>query len=340
MGIIADEIKNGKKQAEQPTTPPTTPVVEQPAAQPQEKIEITPTQPIITPEQKVDANATMRKPLEQPSASGFAKVKAVLDANNAANAAEKNEELRKRQQRRENRNKLFSALGDGIAAFSNLYFASQGAPSVKYEPRGSLSARASERRDKLEAQRKEDAQLQYLRDKAARDYELRRMMEERLRDADNYRKEKDEATAQAKKEEGEAKRQADAANIAQKFENQTKLNEQKGKIRKEEIELRGKQASDLESQKQGNKQKKAQEKPDKSAEAVAEKFYSLPEDVRQAAFDKYKNVGATALTPTQMQQAIGEYNATKKPKTKADYAKYRTKSGGQSSKRDYSQYKE
>lgn len=180
MASVADMIKNGRKQAERPATPPATPVVEQPVAQPQqqaepqEKVEFTPAPPVISEAKKEEYNEAMHPK------KGYEFIFDQIKGSNDANAAIKNEELRKRQQRRDNRGKLFRTLGDGIAAMSNLYFATQGAPSVTYNPRGSLSARAVERWDKMEALRREEEQKQYVRAKAARDEELRRQQEERL----------------------------------------------------------------------------------------------------------------------------------------------------------------
>lgn len=180
MASVADMIKNGRKQAEQPATPPATPVVEQPVAQPQqkaesqEKVEFTPAPPVISEAKKEEYNEAMHPK------KGYEFIFDQIKGSNDANAAIKNEELRKRQQRRENRGKLFRTLGDGIAAMSNLYFATQGAPSVQYDPRGSLSARAVERFDKMEALRREEEQKQYVRAKDARDEEWRRQREERL----------------------------------------------------------------------------------------------------------------------------------------------------------------
>lgn len=180
MASVADMIKNGRKQAEQPATPPATPVVEQPVAQPQqqaepqEKVEFTPAPPVISEAKKAEYNEAMHPK------KGYEFIFDQIKGSNDANAAIKNEELRKRQQRRDNRGKLFRTLGDGIAAMSNLYFTTQGAPSVTYDPKGSLSARAVERWDKMEALRKEEEQKQYIRAKAARDEELRRQREERL----------------------------------------------------------------------------------------------------------------------------------------------------------------
>ena len=58
--------------------------------------------------------------------------------------------------KKEKRDKVFAAIGDGIAALSNLYFTTKGAPNA-FDPRNSLSAKARERWDKLNKQREENA---------------------------------------------------------------------------------------------------------------------------------------------------------------------------------------
>lgn len=64
------------------------------------------------------------------------------------------EELEK-ERKKEKREKIFAAIGDGIAALSNLYFTTQGAPNA-YDPKNSLSAKAQERWDKLKKEREEN----------------------------------------------------------------------------------------------------------------------------------------------------------------------------------------
>jgi hypothetical protein len=180
MASVADMIKNGRKQAEQPATPPATPVVEQPVTQPQqqaesqEKVEFTPAPPVISEAKKEEYNEAMHPK------KGYEFIFDQIKGSNDANAAIKNEELRKRQQRRDNRGKLFRTLGDGIAAMSNLYFATKGAPSVTYDPKGSLSARAVERWDKMEALRREEEQKQYMLDMRKRELDFKKAQEERL----------------------------------------------------------------------------------------------------------------------------------------------------------------
>jgi len=58
------------------------------------------------------------------------------------------------QKKKERQEKIFSAIGDGISALSNLYFASQGAPS-SYDPKTSMSAKTKERWDKLKKMQQE-----------------------------------------------------------------------------------------------------------------------------------------------------------------------------------------
>lgn len=64
------------------------------------------------------------------------------------------EELEK-ERKKEKREKIFAAIGDGIAALSNLFFTTHGAPNA-YDPKNSLSAKAQERWDKLKKERDEN----------------------------------------------------------------------------------------------------------------------------------------------------------------------------------------
>ena len=59
------------------------------------------------------------------------------------------------ERKKEKREKIFAAIGDGIAALSNLFFTTQGAPNA-YDPKNSLSAKAQERWDKLKKERDEN----------------------------------------------------------------------------------------------------------------------------------------------------------------------------------------
>lgn len=79
------------------------------------------------------------------------------------------EELEK-ERKRQKRQSMWAAIGDGVSALANLYFTSKGAPN-SYTPQTSMSAKLKEQFDKIDAERKEDAaryQAAYMR---ARQYD-------------------------------------------------------------------------------------------------------------------------------------------------------------------------
>lgn len=312
------------QQAQQPATPPVVPaqqasakpaVQQQPQAeQPTEKVEFTPTPSVITPEQKAEYDAEMRKLSQQMDTSGFAKVKAVLDANNAANAAE----LRLRQQRRENRDKLFRALGDGIAAFSNLYFTSKGAPSVKYDPLGSLSARANERRDKMEAQRKADEEKAYVRQQNEL---MRQIQEERQRRADEREENRDKDTAEYRKATLEQNAKQHAETLAmQKYRADQEAEVKKAGFKKdvtvESMKQAGK-AADRQSSgyvpirlRSGEVINVPKASGGYETAIISSVYKALPEEVKAKAFEDFnlgKYTEKKQLTPAQEAQIIGKY---------------------------------
>ena len=57
------------------------------------------------------------------------------------------------ERKRQRRNAVIAAIGDGLTAFSNLYFTTKGAPSM-YDPQQSMSAKLRQRYDKLNAERR------------------------------------------------------------------------------------------------------------------------------------------------------------------------------------------
>jgi hypothetical protein len=320
MGILADKIKNGGKQAEQPATPPATPVVEQSVAQPQqqaepqEKIEFTPTPPVISEADKAKQMETMR--VEQNDSIAPKKdydfVFSKLRAENAVNAAEKNEKLRKQQERRENRGKIFRAIGDGVSALANLYFTTQGAPAVQYDPRGSLSARDVARYDKMEALRREDEQRQYLREKAARDAELRYLMEERLRNQEEGRNTRQKEQIAADKETQEDRQTHEAEQTKAKFDQQDKYQAQGHANRIEQIQAQGQNSANVATIR-ANAQ--AQSKANKTEKpTTADKYFELPEDVRKAYQKEIGGYENATLTESEMKTALAKYKASQKPK--------------------------
>lgn len=128
-------------------------------------------QPITVPyepgkEPKDDVPVTKKAPLptEQPTPAGVEAPEATQPKKMSyvemfrqmspykPPTAEELENARKK----EKRDKVFAAIGDGIAALSNLYFTTKGAPNA-FDPRNSLSAKARERWDKLNKEREENA---------------------------------------------------------------------------------------------------------------------------------------------------------------------------------------
>ena len=79
--------------------------------------------------------------------------------------APETEAERRRRERKEKRAKLFAAIGDGIGALSNLYFATQGAPSTE-AGKNTMSGKLQERLDRLQRERdarKQSYLMNYLR---------------------------------------------------------------------------------------------------------------------------------------------------------------------------------
>lgn len=64
------------------------------------------------------------------------------------------EDSRKKKERKEKREKLFAALGDGLSALSNVYFTTQGAPDMSSKK--TLTAAVQEKYDKMKAEREAD----------------------------------------------------------------------------------------------------------------------------------------------------------------------------------------
>lgn len=381
MGTLADKIKNGRKQAEQPATPPVitqeqknaydanmrkplmqpatppaAPITEskpqeqtQTQAEQQEKVEFTPQPSLVSEEAKAEHIDAMRNEHNEAIApkKDYDYVFGKLRAENATNAAEKNEKLRKQQERRENRGKIFRAIGDGVSALANLYFTTQGAPAVQYDPRGSLSARDVARYDKMEALRREDEQRQYLREKAARDAELRYLMEERLRNQEEGRNTRQKEEIAADKEAQEDRQAHEAEQTKAKFVQQDKYQAQGHENTLGQIAARGQNSLNI-AAKKAETQARNKAEQEELEKAISAEFHSLPKDAQEAAFNKYVtrdsdgNPKSNALTASQMKLAIGEYNASQKPKDgKTKQSKkdqYRVDST--KPKTDWSKYKE
>ena len=152
------------------------------------------------------------------------------------NKPETDEERAKRE-KQEKREAIFSALGDGISALSNLFFTSRGAPNA-YDPSKGMSTKARERWDKLRQEREANRkayQEGYMRaaamdDANARDDRNWQHTLEREKIADHY-KESADARAQAK-----ADRDAAMAQLRSDLM-QGKIDQQEAAAKIKEIEL-------------------------------------------------------------------------------------------------------
>lgn len=120
------------------------------------------------------------------------------------------DEERKAREKREKREGVFSAIGDGISALANLYYVGQYAPDMT--PDATMSARAKARWDKLRAEREANKRAYYeaymramqLDRAEARDERAWNHTLEREKVADRWR-EAQETRADAKEKRAEAK---------------------------------------------------------------------------------------------------------------------------------------
>lgn len=71
------------------------------------------------------------------------------------NSDGKSAEDKKKEEKKAKRDRMFAAINDGIAALSNLYFTTQGAPNA-YKPRETNSERVRAYQERLEKERKGD----------------------------------------------------------------------------------------------------------------------------------------------------------------------------------------
>lgn len=141
-------------------------------------------------------------------------------AKHVAEKGQMTPEEKAAEAKRERRSKIFSAIGDGISALANVYFASKGAPDM-YDPKTSMSAKTKEYWDKLNAERKADADKYnnlllsaYKADKADKDakdkwqqqLEQWRIEMGRKNEAEMYKRGKDAADAKYRKEKDDADR--------------------------------------------------------------------------------------------------------------------------------------
>lgn len=119
------------------------------------------------------------------------------DASKAYKTPEEDENTRKR----EKREKVISALGDGLSALSSLYYTTKGAP-VTYDPQNSLSEAARKRYDKMKEERDTNRQA-YL------DYQLKKadVIRSQADDEENDHNQKLRAISATRQAEQQAEQQ-------------------------------------------------------------------------------------------------------------------------------------
>lgn len=152
----------------------------------------------------------------------------------------------KDEEKRDRRNRLFSAIGDGVSALSNLFFTTQYSPNM-YDGNATLSGKARERWDKLVAERKANAlaavKMEKMNeDKAYRDAVLAREQNKDKRERLRKRLERIMPytevgrDAAKRKQEMELEKARELAKI--KKDSDMDLESKKSKNRKDEMKLK------------------------------------------------------------------------------------------------------
>lgn len=210
---MATKEKLAKRRAATSTPPPVSP-------SPQEQVIETPKEnSVLTPEQSAAERnrmvAEVAEPLAQQGKENLQRLNLAqinkMTAEASARGQAKLEAEREAEEKRQRRNALLNAIGDGVAAMTNLYFTSKGAPNVAYDPRNSLSARSQARYDKINAERKADEEKAYLR----RQNDLKLHLDaERQRKAEERQAERDRIADERYEEEKERQERQFAATLA------------------------------------------------------------------------------------------------------------------------------
>lgn len=226
------------------------------------------------------------------------------------------------EEKRRRRKQLFNAIGDGVAALSNLYFTTQGAPSVQYDPRGSLTARSQARWDAIDANRKAEEEKAYVLQQQAMDRALKEAKErrdeqrqaEKDRKNDEYRQKQLDQKAQYQAQNLDLQRyraELEAQAKKESFQNKKELEEYKqGQLNARANVKQGGSSGNTPIYLQSGEVINVPSKAMSSKENVSRIYNAFPDWVKEAAFEKY-NLGKyndkKQLTPTQMSQIIGEY---------------------------------
>lgn len=195
------------------STPPASPSSQE------QVIEAPKENSVLTPEQSAAERnrmvAEVAEPLAQQDRENMQRLNLAqinkMTAEASARGQAKLEAEREAEEKRQRRNALLNAIGDGVAAMTNLYFTSKGAPNVAYDPRNSLSARSQARYDKINAERKADEEKAYLR----RQNDLKLHLDaERQRKAEERQTERDRIADERYEEEKKRQERQFAATLA------------------------------------------------------------------------------------------------------------------------------
>ena len=114
-----------------------------------------PTTPAAAPAKGGEAPSTTTTTTTSQAAEGTPRMSYVEMFQKMSPYKPPTEEELEKERKKEKRDKIFAAIGDGIAALSNLFSTTHGAPNA-YDPNNSLSAKAKERWDKLKKERDEN----------------------------------------------------------------------------------------------------------------------------------------------------------------------------------------
>lgn len=178
-----------------------------------------------------------------PEAMGYDRM---FEELNRRHPAETDEEKRERL-KRQRRNQLFAAIGDGISALSNLYFTTKGSPSADQSK--SMSKALRDRYDKEDNERKAD-------EKSNLTTLLNIMNQKRLAHASWLNKKNQEELVELRRKAYEAGNQAALKRVEELMRHNTAL---------EQIERENKEAD------QQRKDKEAAQKQKESEERIADK---------------------------------------------------------------------
>ena len=97
----------------------------------------------VPPAPEIESEPTTKTEESKPIGGGYLKLYEMLSPHTPLTKEEKEKEQKKRR-----RDEIFSAIGDGVAALSNLYFTTQGAPNM-YSGKNTMSEATRVRYDKL-----------------------------------------------------------------------------------------------------------------------------------------------------------------------------------------------